>query len=117
MDGRSAGKFVRMEEEAMRVTDHPILGEMKDVRTVTFYYNGQPMEGIEGEPVAAALMNAGIRVFRTTAKRREPRGDRKSTRLNSSHVSISYAVFCLKSCPPGRLFSSITSTSAPARAA
>src|SRR5437868_11351705 len=25
-----------------------------------------------------------------------PNGDRKSTRLNSSHVSISYAVFCLK---------------------
>src|SRR5207253_4528132 len=28
---------------------------------------------------------------------REPaQGDRKSTRLNSSHVAISYAVFCLK---------------------
>src|SRR5699024_9796373 len=26
----------------------------------------------------------------------EATGDRKSTRLNSSHVSISYAVFCLK---------------------
>src|SRR5207249_10745613 len=25
-----------------------------------------------------------------------PQRDRKSTRLNSSHVSISYAVFCLK---------------------
>src|SRR6266498_795641 len=25
-----------------------------------------------------------------------PRSDRKSTRLNSSHVRISYAVFCLK---------------------
>src|SRR5207253_8814647 len=25
-----------------------------------------------------------------------PGGDRKSTRLNSSHVAISYAVFCLK---------------------
>src|SRR5690349_24210576 len=25
-----------------------------------------------------------------------PRPDRKSTRLNSSHVEISYAVFCLK---------------------
>src|SRR5690554_7336990 len=25
-----------------------------------------------------------------------PEGDRKSTRLNSSHVRISYAVFCLK---------------------
>src|SRR5437660_7700198 len=27
---------------------------------------------------------------------REERKDRKSTRLNSSHVAISYAVFCLK---------------------
>src|SRR5204863_8984764 len=27
---------------------------------------------------------------------RGDRGDRKSTRLNSSHVEISYAVFCLK---------------------
>src|SRR5581483_12036974 len=26
----------------------------------------------------------------------EPRPDRKSTRLNSSHANISYAVFCLK---------------------
>src|SRR3712207_8925179 len=27
---------------------------------------------------------------------RSPRRDRKSTRLNSSHANISYAVFCLK---------------------
>src|SRR5262245_63560003 len=26
----------------------------------------------------------------------EQKGDRKSTRLNSSHLGISYAVFCLK---------------------
>src|SRR3712207_6890027 len=26
----------------------------------------------------------------------QPLGDRKSTRLNSSHANISYAVFCLK---------------------
>src|SRR5437773_8971324 len=26
----------------------------------------------------------------------EDRADRKSTRLNSSHITISYAVFCLK---------------------
>src|SRR5207249_5196518 len=31
-----------------------------------------------------------------SSMRRRPRRDRKSTRLNSSHVSISYAVFCLK---------------------
>src|SRR6266542_6043576 len=29
-------------------------------------------------------------------RRRDARSDRKSTRLNSSHGSISYAVFCLK---------------------
>src|SRR5690348_17460608 len=29
-------------------------------------------------------------------------GDRKSTRLNSSHPSISYAVFCLKKKNPAR---------------
>src|SRR3989442_14895612 len=29
-------------------------------------------------------------------RRRDAHADRKSTRLNSSHVRISYAVFCLK---------------------
>src|SRR5690606_39588632 len=29
-----------------------------------------------------------------SARRRNARADRKSTRLNSSHVKISYAVFC-----------------------
>src|SRR5207249_12142818 len=47
----------------------------------------------------------GLRGNRRLPRRgRDPRGlssplrrrDRKSTRLNSSHVSISYAVFCLK---------------------
>src|SRR5438477_9102939 len=35
-----------------------------------------------------------ISYFRALAE--EVRQDRKSTRLNSSHMSISYAVFCLK---------------------
>src|SRR5438045_8237773 len=33
---------------------------------------------------------------RDPARQRPPRTDRKSTRLNSSHLGISYAVFCLK---------------------
>src|SRR5690349_21994725 len=42
-----------------------------------------------------------ISTFRTTGTNRWSSGrfvqrDRKSTRLNSSHVEISYAVFCLK---------------------
>src|SRR5205085_6749182 len=32
----------------------------------------------------------------SSAEPRTPEGDRKSTRLNSSHSQISYAVFCLK---------------------
>src|SRR5690606_41962063 len=37
------------------------------------------------------LIGAGL----ATPRARRPRADRKSTRLNSSHVKISYAVFCL----------------------
>src|SRR3712207_7216365 len=33
---------------------------------------------------------------RSDGARRSGSGDRKSTRLNSSHANISYAVFCLK---------------------
>src|SRR5437763_14215480 len=36
------------------------------------------------------------RAFVTTLQRLVPEVDRKSTRLNSSHRCISYAVFCLK---------------------
>src|SRR5438876_6088700 len=40
--------------------------------------------------------------------------DRKSTRLNSSHPSISYAVFCLKKkSPHGPTFSASTGTFEP----
>src|SRR3712207_8475972 len=44
-------------------------------------------------PVVVANMTAisGRRMAETVARR-----DRKSTRLNSSHANISYAVFCLK---------------------
>src|SRR5690625_5814677 len=40
-----------------------------------------------------------MRAFRTAARSvrsADAERDRKSTRLNSSHVAISYAVFCLK---------------------
>src|SRR3712207_8854852 len=39
----------------------------------------------------------GVRAADRRRRRlREPEVDRKSTRLNSSHANISYAVFCLK---------------------
>src|SRR2546428_1568456 len=45
----------------------------------------------EGVVRAREALDDGLR-----AGRRWPRADRKSTRLNSSHDQISYAVFCLK---------------------
>src|SRR5690554_7742550 len=44
------------------------------------------------------ILEAGWRGIRKkfTEEDSEPIQDRKSTRLNSSHVRISYAVFCLK---------------------
>src|SRR5207302_10349321 len=42
-------------------------------------------------------LGAGSATGRSYLLRKNPApGDRKSTRLNSSHVKISYAVFCLK---------------------
>src|SRR5207249_5144248 len=63
--------------------------------------------GMDTEPKGLASGKLTGRAFRSPARIDRPAGphvdglpsrdeDRKSTRLNSSHVSISYAVFCLK---------------------
>src|SRR2546427_4571915 len=46
--------------------------------------------------VAARIPTRRIRHALKQLRHQLPRGDRKSTRLNSSHSQISYAVFCLK---------------------
>src|SRR5437899_9856224 len=49
---------------------------------------------------SASIWRAAEETLRTGRNRRRAaerqRADRKSTRLNSSHLGISYAVFCLK---------------------
>src|SRR2546422_4570805 len=42
------------------------------------------------------LRRGGLGLARAASTRDQGLGDRKSTRLNSSHGYISYAVFCLK---------------------
>src|SRR5690625_5574498 len=46
---------------------------------------GTPTAGLESDQVAVGVIGQG-----------DVDADRKSTRLNSSHVASSYAVFCLK---------------------
>ena len=58
----------------MRVTEHPILGSAPERKTITIFFDGKPLPALEDEPVAAALLSAGIRVFRKTRKRGESRG-------------------------------------------
>src|SRR5690625_6346828 len=46
--------------------------------------------------VVGMAIAAGLIVGLSRRKKTRNKSDRKSTRLNSSHVAISYAVFCLK---------------------
>src|SRR5688572_33216827 len=50
------------------------------------------LQPVTPRAVATGIEQAGSR----SGGSRRGRGDRKSTRLNSSHSQISYAVFCLK---------------------
>lgn len=66
--------FMKGSDENMRLQEHPILGEYEKGRKVTFWFDGMEMEGFEGEPIAAALLAAGVKVHRHTAKHNKPRG-------------------------------------------
>src|SRR3712207_9298159 len=49
-----------------------------------------------GGRLRGGAVREGPRPRAQTARLHDREGDRKSTRLNSSHANISYAVFCLK---------------------
>src|SRR5690349_23816790 len=53
-------------------------------------------EADAGRAVERERLAVQRRHFETMARDELAQADRKSTRLNSSHVEISYAVFCLK---------------------
>ena len=57
-----------------RVTTHPILGPLPAGKSVHFTFNGQAVAGIEGEPIAAALLALGIRTLRHSERNGKPRG-------------------------------------------
>ena len=57
-----------------RISEHPILGEIKKGPLVAFTFDGKRLEGHAGEPIAAALRAAGVMVHRYTQRRHQPRG-------------------------------------------
>src|SRR3712207_7451514 len=57
-----------------------------------FLVNPHDIAGVKSQLLRALRMEPAEGAKRMRAMRR----DRKSTRLNSSHANISYAVFCLK---------------------
>src|SRR6266568_8245664 len=68
-----------------------------DTATTEIYtlslHDALPISAARALTTAAGCATSHLRPVRVG---RQVRRDRKSTRLNSSHSSISYAVFCLK---------------------
>src|SRR2546429_1617750 len=77
--------------------------------SVFFFFNDPAPPEISPLPLHAALpipfvpaakesfpSHSSTATVLTSVRRYDPHRDRKSTRLNSSHGYISYAVFCLK---------------------
>ena len=58
---------------ANRVHVHPVLGPASERATVRFTFDGAELHGLEGEPVAAALLAHGIRTLRAS-RSGAPRG-------------------------------------------
>lgn len=58
----------------MKYENHPILGKRESHKKITILFEGNKIIAEEGEPVAVALMNEGIKDFRVTRNKLEPRG-------------------------------------------
>src|SRR5207302_6150042 len=94
--------FTLADSEPLLLGDEPIYRDGVLVGRITSGAYGHTLGRSVGmgyvthaDGVDAGFVRAG-RWELEIAMERVPTADRKSTRLNSSHVKISYAVFCLK---------------------
>src|SRR2546428_13751693 len=81
---------------------HEVRAVARLSRTFFFFFNDTATTEIytlslhDALPIFARARHADLRPGPVRSVRGQPHQDRKSTRLNSSHDQISYAVFCLK---------------------
>src|SRR5699024_11765316 len=87
--------FDRMYEPAIQI--------LKELGLKNVKKSGRNDLHVDGKKVSGGAMNvvngrtySGYSLLLDIDEEKMEKSDRKSTRLNSSHVSISYAVFCLK---------------------
>lgn len=58
----------------MRITNHPVLGELQKGKTISFTFDGKKYEGVEGDTIASALLANCIRTLRVHEETGTPRG-------------------------------------------
>src|SRR5260221_9023886 len=79
-----------------RSTLFPYTTLFRSLRSYPVIFHVVREVGINGVPVYPVLVAKGCQSFKEIQYPSFRNIDRKSTRLNSSHTVISYAVFCLK---------------------
>src|SRR5690606_50062 len=90
--GEEAGRVVRIEVEGARRAEPEAIRDAMRTRAGDILDLDRVREDIRRIFALGFFSDVRIEARRTA----EGLVDRKSTRLNSSHVKISYAVFCLK---------------------
>src|SRR6266513_842987 len=98
-------KSVAISDAVAMPADTPSENMQVDLATVPFHISFQKLVDqlglTNGDPLVTALSRLEDRIVAFEERDVDPApADRKSTRLNSSHVSIAYAVFCLKKKTP-----------------
>lgn len=56
-----------------RITQHPVLGELEEQKTITFTFDGTTYEGYAGDTIASALLANGVRQLRVHEETGAPR--------------------------------------------
>src|SRR5690348_5787709 len=101
----SRGLIIKLDGSLYKVVE---FGENKTARAAAKVW--AKLTGVDNNRTIEKTWNSGDNIFPVRVERKEyqylykdetgynfmDNEDRKSTRLNSSHPSISYAVFCLK---------------------